>query len=113
MRGIVDEGVPRKIVALLREHAVDIDPFPKFWKGSRNGRLLKLIGEAGYDWFLTNDKNMEYQQNLHGIPFSIIVLPTPALDEIEPNLVVIVDAITGLVAPSLIRLRFPVGGRER
>ena len=56
---------------------------------------------------------MEYQQNLYGIPFSIIVLPTPALDEIEPNPVVIVDAITGLVAPSLIRLRFPVGGRER
>jgi hypothetical protein len=41
---------------------------------ARNGDLLTVAEEAGFDVLLTTDKNMRYQQNLAGRKLAIVVL---------------------------------------
>ncbi len=40
----------------------------------KNGELLKLIVENKFDFFITVDKNLPYQQNTERLPITIFVL---------------------------------------
>lgn len=44
------------------------------WGGIKNGRLMTLCVEHGFDMLLTIDKNLQYQQNLDRYPLVIVVL---------------------------------------
>jgi hypothetical protein len=44
------------------------------WNGVKNGALLKLLGENGFDCWIVVDKNLPYQQNVSSLPCLIIVL---------------------------------------
>lgn len=75
MRVILDEGVPEPLARHLPAHEVSSVGRLK-WKGTRNGRLLAAVQERGFEAFLTNDKRMEYEQNLAGRPFCVLSLST-------------------------------------
>ena len=47
------------------------------WDTLTNGDLLSEAERAGFDVFLTADKNMRFQQNLAGRKIAIVVLSTP------------------------------------
>jgi hypothetical protein len=40
------------------------------WAGTKNGALLRLV-EREFDVFLTNDQNLEHQQNLKQFDLAI------------------------------------------
>jgi hypothetical protein len=40
----------------------------------KNGELLGLIVAAGFEVFLSVDRNLRHQQSLKGMPFALIVL---------------------------------------
>lgn len=44
------------------------------WLGKKNGELLGLIVFNGFDFFVTIDKNLRYQQNLDRIELVIFLL---------------------------------------
>jgi len=44
------------------------------WGGIKNGALLKLASENGYDALISADKNMSYQQNENALKISVVVL---------------------------------------
>ena len=44
------------------------------WSGVKNGRLMTLCVENGFDILLTIDKNLQHQQNLEKYPVTIIIL---------------------------------------
>ena len=44
------------------------------WAGIKNGSLLTLASQQGFDVLVTTDRNMEYQQNPDTLPVTIIVL---------------------------------------
>ncbi len=44
------------------------------WSGIKNGKLMTLCVEHGFDILLTIDKNLQYQQNLDKHPVIIVVL---------------------------------------
>ena len=46
----------------------------KGWLGKKNGELLKLMLEDGFELFITVDRNLPYQQNLDRLTLTIIVL---------------------------------------
>jgi hypothetical protein len=46
----------------------------KGWLGKKNGELLQLIVEAGFELFVTVDRNLPYQQNTENLPIPIVVL---------------------------------------
>ena len=44
------------------------------WAGTRNGALLRQIGEGGFAAFVTIDKGIEFQQRVAALPFGVITL---------------------------------------
>lgn len=74
MKILLDESLPRKLkYSFSNENEVftvrDMD-----WLGMKNGELLKLIVENKFDFFITVDKNLPYQQNTERLPITIFVL---------------------------------------
>lgn len=66
------------------------------WNGIKNGKLLQLAAEHGFDAFLCVDKNLPYQQNLATLALPVIVHNThlnvlPNLKQLFPNLLVLLS----------------------
>jgi predicted nuclease of predicted toxin-antitoxin system len=93
MKVVVDEGVPKKLIAALREVGVDTDNFKTEWRGIANGRLIALADALGYDVLLTNDKNMASQQSLRGRNITVVALPSNRLATVMSRVLDIVDTL--------------------
>ena len=65
MKVFFDEDVPRKLARFLQKHEIHTVVSMQ-WGGVKNGALLQLIENEGFNVFLTGDKNMENQQRLDG-----------------------------------------------
>ena len=65
MKLLLDECVPRKFRNLLPAHDCRTVP-EEGLAGKKNGELLSLAEQAGFEVFLTLDRGLEYQQNLQG-----------------------------------------------
>lgn len=66
------------------------------WNGIKNGKLLKLAAENGFDAFLCVDKNLPYQQNLANLALPVVVLNVhrnvlPSLKQLLPNLLTLLN----------------------
>ena len=53
---------------------------------SKNGDLLTLIEQEGFDIFLTGDKNMEKQQRLQGRPFAVLIMSAVNWPVVKPHI---------------------------
>ena len=73
MRVLFDNGTPRGVGAALTDHIVE-EARAHGWDTLRNGELLDAAEAAGFDVFVTTDRNLRYQQNLAGRKIAIIVL---------------------------------------
>ena len=74
MKILLDESLPRKLKQdFPAEHEV-FTVWDKGWLGRKNGTLLKLIAEDGFELFVTVDRNLPYQQNTRRLPLTIVVL---------------------------------------
>ena len=84
MKVLLDECLPKK---LKREvEADEVSTVPEAgWASKQNGELLRLA-EANFDVLLTNDQNLEHQQNLKKFDLAIIVLiaPTNDIEDLKP-----------------------------
>jgi len=85
MRVLLDECVPRPLRRELPGHEVRTVP-EMGWAGKKNGALLALIKEAGFEVFVTTDQNLEHQQNLQraGIPVVVLVAFSNTLHSLLP-----------------------------
>lgn len=73
MKILLDECVTKH----LRPHLSDCEVFTVMqmrWGGIKNGKLIGLCVEHGFDVPLTIDKNLQHQQNLDKYPITIVVL---------------------------------------
>jgi predicted nuclease of predicted toxin-antitoxin system len=74
MKILLDESLPRKLRNDFgAEHEVwtvrDMG-----WLGKKNGELLRLMTENSFELFVTVDRNLPYQQNLKGLPLTVLIL---------------------------------------
>ena len=74
MKILLDENLPRQLKADFGtdydvKTVQDMDQL-----GKKNGELLGLIVFNGFDFFVTIDKNLRYQQNLDRIELKIFLL---------------------------------------
>jgi len=73
---LFDHVTPSGITRFLSGHTVT-KAKDRGWDTLTNGDLLAEAERAGFDVFLTADKNMRYQQNLRGRRIALVVLSTP------------------------------------
>ena len=73
MRVLLDEQLPRQLAQEIRDHDVRTVQ-QQGWAGLGNGELLQRAADAGFEVFLTADRNLQFQQNLIHSPLRVIVL---------------------------------------
>ena len=73
---LFDHSVPAPLSPYLIGHAVT-EARTRGWDTLSNGDLLTEAERAGFEVFLTADKNIQYQQNLAGRKIAVVVLITP------------------------------------
>src|SRR6058998_2954009 len=73
MRILFDNGTPRGVAAALTEHIVE-EARSHGWDTLGNGELLDAAEAAGFDVFVTTDRNIRFQQNLAGRRIAVVVL---------------------------------------
>ena len=73
MKMLLDEMLPKKLRQDFLNHDVYTVNYMG-WNGKKNGALLKLMLENGFEVLLSFDKNMEYQQNFKSYPIPVCVL---------------------------------------
>ncbi len=77
MRLLLDENLPHQLRLELLGYEV-ITAAYMGWSGLENGELLQRAADAGFDALVTNDRGLEYQQNLTALPVAVIVVLAPA-----------------------------------
>ena len=93
MRVLFDQGTPAPLRHLLSGHSVET-AFELGWATLQNGALIAAAENAGFEVFVTTDKNLKYQQNLEARAISILVLSTTSWPRIQlalPDVRVAVD----------------------
>jgi hypothetical protein len=72
MKILLDECVTKHLKTHLIHH--DVYTVRELgWSGVKNGKLMTLCVENGFELVLTIDKNLQHQQNLDKYPITIVI----------------------------------------
>ena len=71
---LLDENLPVKIKYRLQDICEIYTVNDKGWNALENGDLITAMQNDGFDYLLTSDKNLQYQQNLAKYSMRFIVL---------------------------------------
>lgn len=96
MRILFDQGTPAPLRHALTGHTVET-AFELGWATLQNGALIAAAEDAGFEVFVTTDRNLKYQQNLTARSISIVVLSTTSWPRIQMVLADIVTAVESAV----------------
>ena len=79
------------------------------WGGVENGELLRRAAGAGFDALVTNDRGLEYQQNLDALPVAVVVVLAPAntIEALRPALPSLLAALSDLRPGEFVKLSVP------
>lgn len=70
---LLDHSTPAPLRYALKGHVV-VEAVERGWERFVNGALLAAAEAAGFEVFVTADKNIRYQQNLAGRKIAIVTL---------------------------------------
>ena len=104
MRILFDQRTPVPLRRYLPGHTVST-AYEMGWSNLTNGDLLAKA-ESLFDWMLTTDQNLRYQQNLQGRKLAIVVLPTTSWPEIQKRTSEVASAISGMKPGGYLELRW-------
>lgn len=93
MRVLIDECMPWKIGRSLAGH--DCCGVSKAgFAGKKNGILLSIAEEHGYDVLLTVDQGIPYQQRLEGRKIAVVITAVSnKLETLSPYIPAVLDAL--------------------
>jgi hypothetical protein len=94
---LFDQGTPTPLRRALVGHAVET-AYERGWSVLKNGELIAAAEAAGFEVFVTTDKQLKYQQNLKARTLSIIVLLTTSWPRIQASLPAVGEAVNCAVA---------------
>jgi predicted nuclease of predicted toxin-antitoxin system len=105
MKLLLDECIPRKFRSYLPGHDCRTVPEVGFG-GKKNGELLALAEEAGFNAFLTLDRGIEYQQNLHPRKIAVVLIRSKSsrLADLLPQVPDLLRLIESLEPGQLVRV---------
>ena len=71
---LLDENLPVKLRYRLQGACEVYTVREKGWNALENGDLVNAMQADGFDYLITSDKNLQYQQNTEKYSIGIIVL---------------------------------------
>jgi len=93
---LFDHSTPAPLRYALKGHVI-VEAVERGWERLVNGALLDSTEAAGFELFVTADKNLRYQQNLTRRNIAIVALGNaqwPVLRRYVERVVAVVDAAT-------------------
>ena len=105
MKLLLDECLPRKLKNHLPGHECHTVP-EAGWAGKKNGELLALAEQSGFEIFLTLDRGMEYEQSLKGRKIMIVLVAAKSsqLADLLPRMPAVLDALCSVRAGQLVHV---------
>jgi hypothetical protein len=103
---LFDHSTPAPLSPYLTGHSVT-EARTLGWDTLSNGDLLAEAERAGYDIFVTGDKNIRYQQNLSARKIAIVVLGTPQWPLVRLHAERIAAAVDAATPGSYIEVEIP------
>jgi predicted nuclease of predicted toxin-antitoxin system len=102
---LLDENLPHALRIEIMGHEVFTTQYLG-WTGIENGTLLAKAATEGFDVVVTNDRGLEYQQNLHTLPVSVVVLIAQAntIEAIRPLLLSLHNQLRTLSPRTFIKI---------
>jgi len=107
MRVLFDNGTPRGVASALVGHLVE-EARMHGWDTLRNGELLDAAEAAGFEVFVTTDRNIRYQQNLTNRKIAIVVLGKARWTLIRARLPEIAAAVGAATPGSFTEVEIPL-----
>ena len=77
------------------------------WEQLTNGDLLAAAEQAGFDFLLTADKNMRYQQNLTGRKIALLILGNAQWPILRLHLSHVIEAVDASVPGGYVEVEIP------
>ena len=106
MRILFDQATPAPIRLYVDGHIVRT-AFQQGWSKLRNGELLTVAEEAGFDLFLTTDRNLRYQKNLAARNIAIMVLGKQQWPDLRSHIQLVVSAVNAATPGSFVEVDIP------
>src|SRR5579863_6210453 len=103
---LFDHGVPAPLLPYLINHTV-VKARDRGWDTLANGDLLAEAERAGFEVFLTADKNIRCQQNLRGRRIAVVVLSTPRWPLVRLHTSEILVAVNAATPGSYVEVEIP------
>lgn len=97
MKILLDECVPRDFTQSFPDHSCSTVPRAGL-AGKRNGELLALAEQAGFDLLLTVDQGLRYQQNLTDRKLAVLIVHARSnkLADLLPHVPAVLDALRSI-----------------
>ena len=107
MKVLLDECLPKKLKREVNGDIVKTVP-EMGWASKKNGVLLRLA-EQEFDVLLTNDQNLEYQQNLKNLNLAVIVLIAYSndIEDLKPLMPAANEALKTIRAGEIVYIETP------
>jgi len=106
MRVLFDQATPVPIRQFLIGHTVST-AFQQHWDTLKNGDLLTVAEQAGFEVFLTTDKKMRYQQHMAGRAIAVVVIGVQQWPALEPHVARVVAAVNAATPGSFTEVDIP------
>ncbi len=105
---LFDQGTPVPIRKFLTGHVVQTTA-QRGWDELKNGELLKAAEAAGFEVFLTPDKNIRFQQNLAMRGIAVVVLGNPQWPVLRRHVDRVVAAVKAARPGTYVEVEIPEG----
>jgi hypothetical protein len=94
---LLDECIPKKFKHHMLGHECVTVP-EVGWAGQKNGALLSLAEQAGFQVFITLDQGIGYEQNLSGRRIGVILIRAKSsrLEDLIPHAAEILAAMDSI-----------------
>jgi len=105
---LFDQVTPVPIRKFLAGHVVQTTA-QRGWDELKNGELLKAAEAAGFEVFLTPDKNVRFQQNLATRGIAVVVLGNPQWPVLRRHVELVVAAVNAATPGTYVEVEIPEG----
>jgi len=106
---LFDHSTPAPLRYALKAHTV-VEAVERGWETLANGALLQEAEAAGFEVFITADKNIRYQQNLTRRRIAILVLENAQWPTLRPHVGRVVAAVNAATPGSYTEVQIPHAG---
>jgi len=104
---LFDNSTPRTLARYLIARHLVTEARARGWGEMENGTLLAEAEAAGFEVFVTADKNLSYQQNLKGRKIAIVVLGKGRWSLIKPQVAKVLAAVDAATPGSFAEVDIP------